>query len=71
VIQAEDTGQVSGVTPTVAVFGQASVVTSASEVFGDPTAVMEVALMTCQLMECTLGGTLAEHHEYYRQKVLT
>jgi hypothetical protein len=36
-------------------------VTSAAEVGGDPIAVIEVALVTCQQMECTLGGTSVEH----------
>jgi hypothetical protein len=44
VIQAEETGQVSRVTST-------------AEVGGESTMVMEVELMTFQLMECTLGGT--------------
>jgi hypothetical protein len=49
VIQAEETGQVSMVTPAATEPGHASVVTSATtEVGDDPTAVMEVALMTCQ-----------------------
>jgi hypothetical protein len=50
---------VSGVTPT------------AAEVGSDPTMVVEVALMTCQLMECKLGGTSVEHPQYYLQKALT
>jgi hypothetical protein len=41
---------VPGVTPAAVEFGQASVVTPAAEVGGDPTAVMEVALVTCQVM---------------------
>jgi hypothetical protein len=61
VIQAEETRQVFGVTPPTVGSGQAPKVTSAVEVSGDPIAVMEVALMTCQQMECTLGGTSAEH----------
>jgi hypothetical protein len=59
VIQAVETGQVSGVTPATA------------EVGDDPTTVVEVELVTCQLMECTLGGTLVEHPQYSLQKVLT
>jgi hypothetical protein len=43
--------------------------TSAAEVGGDPTVVME--LMTDQLMGCRLGGTLVEHPQYYLLKVLT
>jgi hypothetical protein len=38
---------VAGVTPV-----------AAAEVGGDPTVAVEVAHMTCQLMECRLGGTL-------------
>jgi hypothetical protein len=38
VLQAKETGQVSRVTP------------AATEVAGDPTTVVEVALVTCQLM---------------------
>jgi hypothetical protein len=52
-IQAEETRQVSGVTPATA------------EVGNDPTAVVDVQLMTCQPMECKLGGTLVEHPQYY------
>jgi hypothetical protein len=44
---------VSGVTPT------------AAEVGSDPTMVVEVALMTCQLIECKLGGTSVDHPQYY------
>jgi hypothetical protein len=51
VIQAEENGQVSGVTP----------VASDAEVGGDPTVVVEVELVTCQLMECRLGSTSVEH----------
>jgi hypothetical protein len=58
VIQAEETGQVSRVTST-------------AEVGGESTMVMEVELMTFQLMECTLGGTSVEHSQYYLLKVLT
>jgi hypothetical protein len=47
VIQAEETRHVLGITPAAAESGQLSVVTSAAEVGGDPTAVMKVALMTC------------------------
>jgi hypothetical protein len=32
-----------------------------AEVVGDPTTVMEVELVTDQLMECKLGGTSVEH----------
>jgi hypothetical protein len=71
VIQAEETRQVLGVTPATTELGQASVVTSAAEVGGDPTTVMEVALVTCQLMECRLGGSSMEHPQCYLQKVLT
>jgi hypothetical protein len=71
VIQAEETGQVPGVTPAVAEFGQASVVTFVVEVGGDPTAVVEVALLICQQMECKLGGTSLEHPQYCPPKVLT
>jgi hypothetical protein len=48
-------GQVSGVTPIAA----------AAEVGHDPTAVVEVQLMTCQLMECKLDGTSGEQPQYY------
>jgi hypothetical protein len=64
-------GPVSGVTPTAAGSGQASEVTSDAEVGGDPTVVMEMALMTCQLMECKLSGTSVEHPQHYLPKVLT
>jgi hypothetical protein len=47
-----------------------SVITSAAEVGGDPSAVMEVALVTCQLMECKLGGTSVEHPQNYLPKFL-
>jgi hypothetical protein len=59
VIRAAETGHASGVTP------------AAAEVSDDPTVVVEVALMTYQLVECRLGGTLVEHPQYYLQKVLT
>jgi hypothetical protein len=59
VIQAEETRQASGITPAAAAAG------------GDPTTVVEVTLVTCQLMECRLGGTLVEHPQYYLQKLLT
>jgi hypothetical protein len=58
VVQAEETRQVSGVTPTVAVGD-------------DPTMVVEVELVTCQLLECKLGGTSVKHPQYYLLKVLT
>jgi hypothetical protein len=51
VIQAEVTRQVSGVTP----------VAVAAEVGDDSTVVVEVQLVTCQLMECKLDDTLVEH----------
>jgi hypothetical protein len=65
-IQAEETGQAPGLTPAATEFGQASEVTSdVVEVGGDSTVVIEeVELMTCLLMECRLGGTLAEHPQY-------
>jgi hypothetical protein len=59
VIQAKKTGQAPRVTSTTI------------EVGGGPTAVVEMELETCQLMECTLGDTLVEHPQYYLQKVLT
>jgi hypothetical protein len=55
------TGQVSGVTPVVA----------AAEVSDDSTVVVEVQLLTCQLMECKLDGTSVEHPQYYLPEVLT
>jgi hypothetical protein len=44
-------------------------VTSTAEVGGDPTAVMEVEmeLVTCQLIQCRLGGTLMEHSQYFQR----
>jgi hypothetical protein len=69
VIQAEEIGPVSGVTPVAAGSGQSLEVTFAAEVSGDPTVVME--LVTCPLMECTLGGTSVKHPQYYHLKVLT
>jgi hypothetical protein len=71
VIQAEESGQVSGVTPATAKSGRVSLVTSAAKVGGDPTAVVEMALLTCQQMECKLGDTLVGHPQYYLLKVLT
>jgi hypothetical protein len=72
VIQDEETGQVSGITPTAVESGQASEVTfAATEVDGDATLVMEIALVTCQMMECKLGSTSTEHPQYYHPKVLT
>jgi hypothetical protein len=71
VIHTEEIGLVSGITPAMAGSRQSLEVTFAAEVGRDPTAVMEVALVTCQQMECTLGDTLVEHHQYYLQKVLT
>jgi hypothetical protein len=41
--------------------GQVTVVASAAEVCDDPAMVVEAALVTCQLMGCTLGGTSVEH----------
>jgi hypothetical protein len=61
VIQAEVTRQVSGVTP----------IAVAAKVGDDSTVVVEVQLMTCQLMECKLDGTSLEHPQYYLPKVLT
>jgi hypothetical protein len=61
VVQAEVTGHVSGVTPIAAV----------AEVGDDPNVVVEVKLMTSQLMVCKLGGTSVEHPQYYLLKVLT
>jgi hypothetical protein len=62
---AEETKQVSGVTPIATESGQAYEVTLVAN------AVMEVALMSCQQMECTLGGTSVEHPQYHLLKVLT
>jgi hypothetical protein len=45
------TGQVSGVTHVAA----------AAEMGDDSTVSVVVQLMTCQLMECKLDGTLVEH----------
>jgi hypothetical protein len=42
-----------------------------AEVDGGPTVVVEMELVTCQLMECRLGGTSVEHPQYYLRKVLT
>jgi hypothetical protein len=61
----------SGVTPAAVEPRPTSMVTPAAEVGGDPTAVMEVTLMTCQLTECKLGGTSVVYHQYYLPKVLT
>jgi hypothetical protein len=61
VIQAEVTGQVSGVTP----------IAVAAEVGDDSTVVVEVQLVTCQLIECKLDGSLVEHPQYYLLMVLT
>jgi hypothetical protein len=60
-IQAKVTGQVFGVTP----------VAIAADVGDDPTVVVEVQRVTCQLMECKLDGTSVEHPQYYLPKVLT
>jgi hypothetical protein len=54
-------GQVSAVTPVAA----------AAEVSDDSTMVVEVQLVTCQLMECKLDGTSVEHPQYYLPEVLT
>jgi hypothetical protein len=61
VVQAEVTGQVSGATP----------IAVAAEVGDDPIVVVEVQLMTCQLMECKLDGTSVEHPQYYLPEVMT
>jgi hypothetical protein len=56
----------------VAEFGQALGATSAAaEVGGDPTMVVIVEIMTCRLMECTLGDTSMEHPQYYLLNVVT
>jgi hypothetical protein len=55
------TGQVSGGTPVAAT----------AEVGDYSTVVVEVQLMTRQLMECKLDGTLVEHPQYYLPKVPT
>jgi hypothetical protein len=52
---------VSRVTPVAAI----------AKVGDDPTVVVEVQLVSCQLIECKLGGTLVEHPQYYLLKVLT
>jgi hypothetical protein len=53
---------VSRITPAVARSRQALEVTSAAATVGDdPIVVMDMSLMTCQLMECTLGSTSVEH----------
>jgi hypothetical protein len=51
----------SGVTPVAAT----------AEVGDDSTMVVEVQLVTCQLMECKLDGTSVEHYQYYLPDVLT
>jgi hypothetical protein len=61
VIHEEVARQVSGVTPVAVV----------ANVGDDPTMVVGVQLMICQLMECQLGGTSVEHLQYYLLKVLT
>jgi hypothetical protein len=73
VIQSEETGQVSEITPSVAEPGQAHEVTFAAEVGGGHIVVMEVEveLVTCPPMKCRLGDTSAEHPQYYHLKVLT
>jgi hypothetical protein len=53
------TGHVSGVTPATA------------EVGDDPTMVVEVQFMTCQLMGWKLDSTSVEHPQYNLLKVLT
>jgi hypothetical protein len=52
---------VSGVTPVAA----------AADVGDDSTVVVEVQLITCQLMECTLDDTSVQHPQYNPPKVLT
>jgi hypothetical protein len=42
-----------------------------AKVGDDSTMVVEVQLVTCQLMECKLDSTLVEHHQYYLPKVPT
>jgi hypothetical protein len=37
------------------------VTSAAAEVGGDPTVVVGVELVTCQVMECRLGSTSVEH----------
>jgi hypothetical protein len=59
VVQAVETGQVHRVT------------SAAIEVGNDPTMVVDVQLVTCQLTECRLCGTSLEHPQYYLQKVLS
>jgi hypothetical protein len=63
VIQDEGIRQVSEVTPVATGSGQTSMVTSAAEVGGDPTVVVEVELMTYQLVECRLSGTSVSTHK--------
>jgi hypothetical protein len=46
-IHAEETGSVPGLTPAAVGSGKLLEVTFPGEVGGDPTVVMEVALMTC------------------------
>jgi hypothetical protein len=41
---------------------------AAAEVGDDPTVVLEAELVTCQLMECTLGCTSVEKPQHYLQK---
>jgi hypothetical protein len=55
------TGKVFGVTPVAA----------AAEVSDDSTMVVEVQLVTCQLMECKLDGTSVEHPQCYLSEALT
>jgi hypothetical protein len=62
VTQAEETGHVSRRTPDVARSRHVLEVTSTATTVGDDLiVVMDMALMTCQLMECTLGSTSVEH----------
>jgi hypothetical protein len=63
VIQAEETRQVSGITPDAAGSGQSLEVAFAVDVGGDPTVVMEVEVefVTGPPMKCTLGSTSVEH----------
>jgi hypothetical protein len=44
---------------------------AAAEVGDDPTVVVEAELVTCQLMECTLGCTSVEKPQHYLQKAQT
>jgi hypothetical protein len=59
VVQTDETGLAHGIP------------SSAIEVGGSPTVVVEAKIVTCLLVECRLGGTSVEHLQYYLQKVLT